>query len=65
MSETWTRSMPSAAESAQCVGKQRFEGSEARRLARRLNDKRPGFNAYRCPHCQGWHVGVLHRGFRP
>jgi hypothetical protein len=51
---------------AGCAGKERFEGPEAaRKVARRMNAKGVGVNAYRCQFCQGWHIGALYKGKRP
>lgn len=48
-------------ESKGCLGKRRYEphqGDQARKQARRLHDHgRGGVMAYRCPWCDGWHVG--------
>lgn len=41
-----------------CAGKQRFtSGGEARRCAQHMQKAGKGVNAYRCPFCEGWHVG--------
>lgn len=47
-----------------CFGKARLETwAQAEKMARRMNRaKTTGLKPYRCPFCEGWHVGrVLRR----
>lgn len=55
---------------AQCAGKERYAGyAAARKVLDRMNRRArrasKGVNAYRCPHCHGWHIGVKFKGERP
>lgn len=48
---------------AQCEGKQRFASVDD--IAKALRRTGHKYNPYRCPYCQGWHVGGgISRGTR-
>lgn len=47
---------PEGDRSARCAGKERFDtGALAQRVAKRR--KYRGASPYRCPHCNGFHIG--------
>lgn len=46
-------------QATQCIGKRRYEKADAKKVARHTETTYGGgkLDAYRCPHCDWWHVG--------
>ena len=55
-------SRDSETKTSQCTGKERFDSRAlAARIARRRADSGKPGHAYRCRHCEGYHIGGVPR----